>query len=274
MARAWAPGHVTFFFSPVERDDPLEAGSRGAGVALEDGVTVEVEPADETSVTVEGEPEQVAVVERVLAMMEVEAEVAIVNDVPVGCGFGASGAAALATALAADAAVGGGRDREQLVAAAHAAEVREGTGLGDVVPQSLGGVVTRVHAGTLGIGEFGELEAPEDLTVGYTAFGPLDTADVLDDADAMAAIEQAGDDALEALLQDPSLDTLLERAWKFARRTALVTEPVAETVAAAHREGGAATMAMLGETAVGIGADEVFERTTSLSADGVAVLDG
>jgi pantoate kinase len=274
VARAWAPGHVTCFFSAVERDDPLEAGSRGAGITVEDGVTVGVEPADATTVAIDGEPAQVGVVERLFAMLDVEAKVTIANDVPVGCGFGASGAAVLASALAADEAFALDRDREQLVAAAHAAEVREGTGLGDVVPQSLGGVVTRVHAGTLGIGDFGSLDVPDDLALGYTAFGELDTADVLGDDETMAAVNEAGDDALDALLRDPALDTLFERSWKFARRTGLVTERVASTVAEAHRSGGKATMTMLGETAMGVGADDVFEEVTTVAAEGARLLEG
>ena len=54
VARAFVPGHVTGFFT-VDRDgDPTKAGSRGAGLALSDGVTVTVRPAEETTVALDG----------------------------------------------------------------------------------------------------------------------------------------------------------------------------------------------------------------------------
>ena len=64
--RAFVPGHVTGFFSAHRHDDPRRAGSRGAGLALSDGVTVAVEPADESRVVLNGERAPVGAVEHVL----------------------------------------------------------------------------------------------------------------------------------------------------------------------------------------------------------------
>lgn len=276
MTRAFAPGHITAFFAAVRRDDPLDTGSRGAGIVVEDGVTVEVHDADETTVTFDGETAEFKAVERVLEMCEVTASVEIDADVPVGCGFGVSGASALATAFAVNEEFSLGQESDQMVAAAHAADVLAGTGLGDVVPQGIGGVVTRIEPGAPDIGLFGEIEV-EDPRIGYTVHGPLDTADVLGNDDAMERVNEAGESALNGLLKDPSVEELTDISWEFALETGLATENVEETVGDVRAAGGKASMAMLGETCYGVAAGtdsalEEFEEVTKVCEQGARVL--
>jgi pantoate kinase len=203
----------------------------------------------------------------------VTATVDIETDVPVGCGFGVSGAAALATSIAVNEEFGLEHDREQMVAAAHVADVLAGTGLGDVVPQSLGGVVTRVEPGAPEIGLFGSIEH-EDPRVGYTVFGSLETADVLDNDDAMERVNKAGESALDGLLKDPSVDELIDLSWEFALEAGLTTERVEEGVGEARSAGGKASMAMLGETVYGTGDDalDAFEEVTRVCDEGAKLL--
>ncbi len=276
MTRAFAPGHITGFFAAVERDDALDTGSRGAGIVVEDGVTVDVSDADETTVTLDGEQVEFEAVERVLGMCEVTASVEIDADVPVGCGFGVSGAAALATAFAVNEEFSLGQESDQMVAAAHVADVLAGTGLGDVVPQGLGGVVTRIEPGAPDIGLFGEIEV-EDPRVGYTVHGSLDTADVLDDDEAIERVNKAGESALDGLLKDPSVGKLVDLSWEFALESGLTTETVEKTVGDVRSAGGKASMAMLGETAFGVAAGEdkaleEFDEVTKVCNEGARVL--
>lgn len=268
--RAFAPGHITAFFAAVERDDALETGSRGVGIVVEDGVTVEVEPEDETTVRLEGKEIGFDAVERTIGMMEVDVSVEIETEVPVGCGFGVSGASALATGLAVNEEFSLGHEPEQVAAAAHVAEVIAGTGLGDVVPQSLGGIVTRVEPGAPELGLFGNVEH-DDPEVGYTVFDELDTTDVLGDEGKMERVNKAGESALDGLLKDPSVGKVIDLSWEFALETGLVTEPIQEEVGEARSDGGKASMAMLGETAFGIGSD-TFENETRICDEGAKVL--
>ncbi|MDB2290650.1 sugar kinase, partial [Halorubrum ezzemoulense] len=117
-ATAFVPGHVTALFSAHPDDDPAAAGSRGAGVALTDGVTVRVSPADDAEsvtgdggtsdaaatgadageTTIDGEPGSIGAVDDALAELGVAADVAVETYLPIGAGFGVSGAAALGTA--------------------------------------------------------------------------------------------------------------------------------------------------------------------------------
>ena len=57
---------------------------------------------------------------------------------PLGCGFGLSGAAALATAYALNEYLSLGKAREALAMIAHVAEVENRTGLGDVCSHTMG----------------------------------------------------------------------------------------------------------------------------------------
>ncbi|MDZ7688946.1 MAG: pantoate kinase [Halobacteriales archaeon] len=276
MTRAFAPGHITGFFAAVERDDALDTGSRGAGIVMEDGVTVEVEKSDKASVALDGETVEFDAVERVLGMCDVTARVEIETDVPVGCGFGVSGASALAVALAVNEEFSLGQEREQMAAAAHVADVLAGTGLGDVVPQSLGGVVTRIEPGAPEIGLFGEIEV-EDPRVGYTVVGKLDTSDVLGDDEAMERVNKAGESALDGLLKSPSVEKLIDLSWEFALESGLATERVQDEVGEVRSAGGKASMAMLGETAFGVagGNDEAlgeFDAITEVCDEGAKVL--
>jgi pantoate kinase len=135
VAQAFVPGHVTGFFTVDRDDDPLVAGSRGAGLALSAGVTVTVRPAGERTVALNGESVDVEAVERVLDALEASVAVRAVTDLPVGSGFGVSGAMALGAALATNDVLDRRLSTYELATVAHGAEVQAGTGLGDVVAQ-------------------------------------------------------------------------------------------------------------------------------------------
>ncbi|WP_435180003.1 pantoate kinase [Halorussus sp. AFM4] len=243
-SRAFVPGHVTGFFSVHDADDPEQAGSRGAGLTLSDGVTVEVEPAEDTSMQLNDEPAAVEAVTRVLAALGVEARVTARTDLPVGAGFGVSGAAALGTALAANDTFDCGRSVNELVAIAHAAEVEAGTGLGDVVAQARGGAPIRLDPGAP---EYNRLDGvPARGRVEYLTLGERSTEAVLSgDTDRLSEV---GVDMLVRLVEVPTLPTLLDASREFAREADLLTDEVREVLDDVRAEGGEAAMAMLGET--------------------------
>ena len=247
--RAFVPGHVTGFFTTHEATDPTEAGSRGGGLALSRGVTVTVEPATETTVRLNDAPLRMEAVERVLDALRVEAAVRGTTDLPLAAGFGVSGAMALGTALAANAAFDRRLSTNELVTIAHGAEVEAGTGLGDVVAQARGGLTLRLdpggpHHNTLdGI--------PTRERVEYHALGTLDTADVLDGG--TDQLDAAGRRALSTVVEEPTVATFLRASRRFARESGLLTPAVREVISDVNEVGGQAAMAMLGETVFALG---------------------
>lgn len=274
-ATAFVPGHVTAFFSAHPAADPAAAGSRGAGFTLSDGVDVTVTLADDASaagdahgtaddasavggtatLTLDGEPASIGAVADVLAALDVRARVVLETDLPVGAGFGVSGASALGTALAANAVADRGRSENELVRLAHEAEVERGTGLGDVVAQARGGIPIRVEPGAPGHGELDGI--PAHTRVEYVTFGELSTEAVL--AGDTAALTEAGERALSRLRSDPRVPTLMDASREFAERAGLLVPEVAEAidavdaVEAGDGPGTGAAMAMLGRTVFALG---------------------
>lgn len=256
--KAFAPASVTALFAPAD------SGSVGVSVALADGMTAEVARADESTVRVDGEPTSFEPVERALDALGVTAAVDLRADVPIGCGFGASGAATLATALAADEAFDLGRSREALVQVAHEAEVAAGTGLGDVFVQELGGLVVGDDDGRRRF-------EPAD-PVEYESYGGISTAAVLGDDDLMARVEREGRRLLADLPAEPGLADVTTAGWTFARELDVATPRVAETVERVERAGGAASMAMVGESVFAVGADGALENRTTVDHGGARLV--
>lgn len=248
-ATAFVPGHVTGFFTVDRDEDPTRTGSRGAGLALTDGVTVTVESATESEVVLDGSPVEMEPATRVLDALDVRARVTAETPLPVGAGFGVSGAVALGTALSANAAFGCSLSENELVTVAHGAEVLADTGLGDVVAQARGGVPIRLEPGGP---QHNLLDGiPARSRVEYLSFGELSTETVL--ASDTEGLTAAGQRALSTVVAEPTLETFTFASRRFARETDLLTPRVAETITAVGEAGGDAAMALLGDTVFALG---------------------
>jgi pantoate kinase len=255
-ATAFVPGHVTGFFSAHRTDDPATTGSRGGGLTLSDGVRVTVTPATTTRIDLDGRDVEMSPVEGVLDAFGATARVAIDSDLPVGAGFGVSGAAALGTALASNTVFDGDQSENELVELAHVAEVDAGTGLGDVVSQARGGVPIRIEPGAPGHGVLDGV--PTSARVEYVTFGELSTADVIEGD--TTRLTRAGERALAELCERPTLPHLVQLSRRFAREAGLLVPEVEAAIEAVTDAGGEAAMAMLGRS--------VFALDDGLSAAG------
>jgi len=248
-ASAFVPGHVTGFFTVERTDDPTTTGSRGGGLTLTDGVRVTVRPAEETTVVLDDVGVEVEAVGRVLDALGVQATVIGETDLPIGAGFGVSGAMALGTALAGNAVFDRRLSRDELVTIAHGAEVQAGTGLGDVVAQAAGGISLRLEPG-------GPMEnrldaIPARSRVEYVTFGELDTATVIGgDTDRLT---HAGNEALSTVVGEPTVAEFMYASRRFAREADLLTESVRDVITDVAAVDGEASMAMLGETVFALG---------------------
>ena len=257
---AFAPASVTAVFAPSEDGRT----TLGASFALEDGVAVSVESAPETTITMDGAPTSIAPVAGVLDRLGVTASVDVRPEVPVGAGFGSSGAATLATALAATELFSLDHGRDDLVERSRAAEVAAGTGLGDVYIQDTGGL--RYDLG------HGRSRVETDAAVEYASYGGIATDEALGDADLMAAVRREGTAVLDSLSDPPTLREVVERSWPFARRLGLPTDRVVDDVTAVEEAGGAATMAMLGESVVGVDCEDALPNRTRVATEGARLL--
>jgi pantoate kinase len=259
--RAHAPGSVTGLFAPAVEEGGTAGG---ASFATEDGVVVEVTPAPETAVTVDGEPAPFEPVERVLAALDVTAAVDVRPEIPLGHGFGASGAATLAAALATDAEFDLGHDRGAILDMAYDAEVAAGTGESDVIIQDRGGLLW--HTGD------GIRRRELDVHVGYATAGGIATSEMLADEAFMEAASRAGFRELERFDEEPTLRSLAERSRAFIRETDIATPFVEREIERVEAAGGAAGMALFGETVFAVDVDGVLPDRTTVSNEGARLL--
>lgn len=248
-ATAFVPGHVTGFFSAHPDDDPAKAGSRGAGLTLTDGVTVTVQPGESTAIRLDDESIDVTPVTTVLETLDVTARVTAESELPLGAGFGVSGALSLGTALAANQVFDRRLSVNELVTIAHGAEVQAGTGLGDVVAQAHGGVPIRLEPGAPAYNALDQI--PARARVEYVSFGELSTADVLSgDTDTLSL---AGKRALSRVVEEPTLASFVYASRRFSREAELVTPGVRAAIEDVTAVDGQAAMAMLGDTVFAFG---------------------
>ena len=256
---AFAPAHITGFFATISDPDPVKAGSVGCGLCLEAGVTAKVTTSTTGSgalIRLNGEPKDLPTVGYVVESLQCNGHSGLVvdltADVPLGYGFGVSGAAALATALAVNTDPGQGLTMEQAAVVAHCADVVNRTGMGDVAGQFTGGLVIRTSAGAPGVGVVEKVPV-DNMEVSWVCLGEISTSLVLDDKKNMERINILGQRALKALLERPGVEHFMSLSRDFAFETGLVSPGAADAIEAVEASGGLASMAMLGDTVFALG---------------------
>lgn len=260
-ALAWSPGHVSGYFRRCAGPDAAATGSIGGGIVIAEGVTVEAvgSVAPSVRVLVSSGGTQVSVadtsppLEYLMDRLDAPAELTTRCTLPIGAGFGLSAAALLAAGAALSSLHGLVLSRTEIAAAAHEAEVRFRTGLGDVAAAQGGGVVVR-----RGPGVGAEiLRFPSNEPVWAISFGPIPTPGILDSDVAMARIGAAF-----PVSEPRDLEGLVRASRSFAERSGLVTSRVRAALTACDEAGVPASMTMLGDGvfAAGDGADRVLAQ--------------
>jgi pantoate kinase len=263
-ACAFAPGHVTGFFEiHDEAEDLSRRGSRGVGICLSKGVFTEVkiQNSDERNIEislVQGNapaPVTRGVVERIIGNMPLQVEVSSTLELPQGQGFGMSGAGALSTALALVKALNLDISMNELVCIAHETEISLSTGLGDVMPQSIGGVVIRHKEGCYPQGKLEKIDA-EDVEIVLCVIGEeLPTKEIITDPDHKRRINENGKRCLHELLETPDLESMMRLSCEFSKDIGLETKEVEDAISAA-KGFGMVSMSMLGNSVFAFGKGE------------------
>lgn len=274
--KAFAPAHITGFFTVHEGSDPVRTGSCGAGLSLDDGALTEVSLSDRPGIFLNGRQDEAsttAAVVRMLADRPVRVETRL--NVPVGGGLGASAAGAVSTALALNELLGLEKTLNELLCVAHVAEVTSRTGLGDVAGMSSGGVEIRKRPGVPFVVD--RIPVPQ-MYIYYVSFGPIATKSVLSDAREKAAINKAGRKCLKSLLKKPTLPELMRLSRSFAVETGLISGRALDAVEAVESQGGMASMAMLGDTVFATVPDGLEEsgqvRRAAINVTGPRLIPG
>ncbi|MFX0078121.1 MAG: pantoate kinase [Candidatus Hermodarchaeota archaeon] len=259
-ACGFSPGHITGFFQICdESEDPLKKGSRGAGVSVDKGVTstVEVEPAKDMHIHIEMNgstshpvPVSEAVITRMLEFVPGKTfDIRIKHEValPVGCGFGTSGAGALSLSLALNEALNLGLNSIKVAQIAHVVEVDLHTGLGTVIAETFGGIEIRIQEGAPGIGQIMILPSSDDYMVVCLPFGALSTPQYLQNDEARQRINERGGMLTDALQGHPTVGNFLDYSRHFAEYIGIITDRVQAVLQATDLTGITCSTAIFGE---------------------------
>ena len=271
---AFAPAHISGFFQVCdEARGPERKGSRNAGPCLSLGLrtSVEVEraPRPGVEVFIEGKRASDArtsltAARRILSLVDEPFKVKIdhVCQVPIGAGYGASGAGALGVALALSRALGLRLGRGELISVAHVAEVTQRTGLGDVEAQAQGGLVIGLEPGPPPYGRWDKIPVPRDMKVICGTLGGLSTADLLSKGSFRERSKGLGGSALKKMMKKPTPQNFMEASREFAESFGLLDGELRSLIRAAEAAGAiGASQVMLGRA--------VFTLARAAKADGV-----
>lgn len=214
IARAFAPAHITGFFEICDSSpDPLRKGSRGAGISLSLGVFTKVRLAKGggLEIRINGKRSRAPVSRSVLrhfalkgfdwqGRLEVDHQV----QVPMGSGFGTSGAGALSLALAMNSLLGNKLTKTEAARIAHLAEIECKTGLGTVIGEFVGGYEVRTKAGAPGMGRTVKFFMDRDLEAICLWFGLVSKPAALSNRAFRKAVNVAGRGRVQKLLKNPA----------------------------------------------------------------------
>lgn len=258
-AVAFSPGHITGLFQICDQStDPLSKGSRGAGVSIDLGVTtkVRIEHSLKASfkITINGQVTKTAEVsEYVLSsfLSKVGGKYRVFVDhevgVPIGSGFGSSGAGALSLSLALDNVFDLRMSLVKISQIAHIADIECKTGLGTVIGETYGGVEIRVKAGAPGVGELRQIPVNGDYAVACLNFAPISKRNVLTDKRLRKRINMFGGELVDELINDPTPRSFMTLSRRFAEHVGLISNRMHNIFNEADKDGITCSMAMLGE---------------------------
>ena len=220
---AFCPAHITGFFQAHRADSILDTGSVGAGFSIEAGIAAGVQVRHDG--VVRGPPISAYVARLFLketGNQECGADIRHIMGVPSGYGLGSSGALALSTAYALDAAFQTRVEREKLGQMAHKADIYHESGLGDVLAAYHGGFEVRVRAGAPGYGKVENIEVGE-LHVLIGCISPLPTGAYLKRKGRWA---QLGGQMVSEISREGGARKFQRMAMEFARACGVVTPDI------------------------------------------------
>ena len=252
---AFAPGHISGYFRRVDGDSLETTGSLGAGIVMSRGVRVTLRKAAKTSVAVAGG--NPAFISEALDALGVCSEAFVDAQMPIGAGFGMSGAGLLAAAAAANRLFDLGMSEKDIVSFAHCFEVEHGTGLGDAAASAAGGIDIRTAPGVNGVTE----RIFTDEPVYAVSLGPMTTPGIIRSPEIMQRLEKAYPEQTPKTLSD-----LIFASRSFAEKSGLITQNIRRVLDVCDIAGITASMTMLGEGvfACGTSAQQVLGQFGSV----------
>ena len=265
---SFAPGHISLTFAIWPDKDLLKMGSTGIGIVLSQGVhcavVKEQSEIKENIVIINNKKVDDLVTLRAIDLLgfkDKSLTIYLRHDLPLGSGFGISGASALAACLELE------KDIDICVRAAHQAEVEFKTGLGDVVAIAesirqtiFPAIVVRKTPGFNG--KIESFQIKEKFVVCISGLG-RDTSEIISDKKWVEIINTA---ALGIHLSNVNLKSALKVGRLFTEKSGLINTDISEIIDSMPL-GTICSVAHLGTSIVAI-SEDITSLTYSLEKYG------
>ena len=234
---SFSPAHITGFFEVIYDKDEKNSGSRGAGISITLGSYATIELANKNFINKEAK-----VTRDAINFFNKKFKVRIKNELPSSQGFGISASSTLAACMGAAHILS--MPYKKAMEFAHIAEVRNKTGLGDVISSFYGGMEARIEPGLEG--KIKKWDMNEKILVAVIG-SPLKTKVVLKNEKTIDRINEAGRHCLKEFLRNPNLDNLFYLSRIFAEESGLMNERMKKLINEVNKIG-MASMSMIGNS--------------------------
>jgi len=212
------PLHITGFFKPCFNQNPFLSGSIGAGLVVKPGINCYFQfSKKENEIFFNGKKVKIGPIENLLKLFHLKEKISvkISSPVPLGMGYGASGATTLAVSLA----LCRSFNKSNLEAAklAHWAEVKSLTGLGDVIAIFSGrDLAVRIKPGAPGIGLVKSFTQPKNLFVVTADLKKKSTKKMLKSMN--PKIIDYGEKIFKKFIEKPNLKNFFQCSQLFSKK--------------------------------------------------------
>ncbi|MDP7244858.1 MAG: hypothetical protein QF568_05930 [Flavobacteriales bacterium] len=284
-AKAFAPGNISCIFVIKKTKNPAKSGSLGMGFTVNKGVIVAIKKIHSSNIKktnnkifyknykkinenikniiyFNNKKINFSTVSSVIEKLTNEkVKVNIESELPLGCGFGLSGASALATAYALNKLLRLKRSKKELAFIAHVAEVENRTGLGDIVNQYYGGFLIKYEPSY----KFKVKKLPiKNKKIYYRYFSPIKTKNIIINKKIKNKINNSGLNSLNKIkkLRNKNLRSLITISKEFSIKSGLLkNKKIIKIIKKIESRNGNASMIMLGNA---VFSDKYFKGSREL----------
>ncbi|MHA1202680.1 MAG: GHMP family kinase ATP-binding protein [Candidatus Heimdallarchaeaceae archaeon] len=243
MTNYWVASHISGLFAIYDENiDPLKRGSRGAGFSISRGTTTAVRFSEdnenhfffnEKEVEVNLANISNFVLNHYLKLAQTYNEgdfgVSIHHEfeIPLSAGYGASASGALSCSFALNDLLNLNLSEQKIFQIAHAAEIVEGGGLGDVLGLYKGGWEYRTLEGAPFIGKAESIPSNQ-FKVATLSFGEMNTKSIIKNTNWKEKINSVGNLFLQEIINEPTIRNFGLASKQFAVSSMLATPNVIE----------------------------------------------
>lgn len=260
-AKAFAPANISCVFKIYSHKNPRWMGSYGVGFTLNEGVIADASKSNKTTVLFNNRKINLPAVKSVIKeLTNKNLRIKIKSKLPLGCGFGLSGASALASAYAINKLLNLKKTKKQIGIVAHTADAQNKTGLGDVVNQFYGGFCIKLKPSSY----FAVKKLPlNDIDVYCRHFSRISTESIITNIKIRNKINNAADESLIKIKQliktnkKIQFKDIINISKEFSANSGLMKgKKTMQTIKNIEKKKGNASMIMLGNS---VFSDKNFE---------------